>query len=203
MARFRSGTLERSVRRWGRMPKFGRGKLERVKHSWKYVELENTAMSLNGASSAEVVLHDSADWVPATSGGVGCKNVAFDLNITCTWTPVGDSANIFLNGQLLMGIFIQDADDVQGGPIADVFGECRALVWDQFVWRSEGMDLATPTGAIFVPPILRWNRRVRGKARYLKFDEELRLSIGPQNDLTSTIDDMRLSVFGRVSWETP
>lgn len=200
--RFRSGTLERSVKRWGRFP---RAKLQKVGHSWKYVELANHAVSLTGNTLSDITLFSAVDFqVGAVASG--CKNVAFDLACGYCWTPKTDAANIFHNGSVRWGIFQLDADDAPTGgtAIEDTFATTRALRWGAFSRNFNGIDLTVADGPFWQPiASTQVNWRVRGKARFVKFDDELRFMLQHSTDLSDAIGDARLHIWGRVSWETP
>jgi len=200
--RFRSGTLERSVKRWGRFPS---KKLQRVAHSWKYVELANTAISRDGANPTDITFFSAVDF---QTGAVatGCKNVAFDLCIGMAWTPTTDAANIFHNASIRWGVFCLDADDAPSGATAieDTFATTRALKWGMFARNFHGQDLTAADGPFWHPmnaTCVNW--RVRGKQRFVKFDEELRFMLQNSTSLTDVMGDQRLHIWGRVSWETP
>jgi len=200
--KFRSGTLERSVKRWGRFP--GK-KLQRVQHSWKYVELANTAVSRDGATPTDIAFFTAVDFqVGAVATGV--KNVAFDLCVGLAWTPTTDAANIFHNASVRWGIFCLDADDVPTGATAleDTFATQRALKWGMFARNWQGQDLTAADGPFWQPMnATHYNFRVRGKQRFVKFDEELRFILQNSTTLTDVMGDQRLHIWGRVSWETP
>lgn len=195
--RFRSGTLERSIKRWG--PKMPRGKLQRVQFSWKYITLENTSIPPGAATFPDIVMFNAVDW-QVGSVATGCRNVAFDLCVGVAWTPENNVANIFHNASIRWGVFCIDTDDAPA-TLDDAFATTRALRWGMLGNNFHGMNLATP-----VYPqenAVRWNFRVRFKQRYVKFDEEVRFMIQPSTDISDAVDDMRLHLFGRVSWETP
>jgi len=198
--RFRSGTLERSVKRWGRFPRFN--KVKRVNHSWKYVELENQAIGLVGGGSTQIVIASATDW-QQNSSGQGVKNMSLDLAIGFSWTPVSDAANIFGGRGIYWGVFCLDEDDAASPPIATQFSDTRALKWGALFRNWQGMELTAADGGPYVRTQLETNFRVRCRQRFMKFDDELRFCVGVNGDMSSTTSDLRLHIFGRVSWETP
>lgn len=199
MARFQSGTLGRSIKRFGR---FARGpKVQRVGHSWKYSTLTNSALPI-GVTTTDIVLFDSTDWEGITTTAVPVKNVSFDVAIGITWTPLQAAAAVFQSGSIWSAVMVLDRDDT-GGTLGAKLAEQRALWWSQHAnnwvtWPLANTDDPTP-GATNRG----LNFRARGKQRFMKFDEELRLLISPQVNLNTVITDARLFVLARLSWETP
>jgi len=200
--RFRSGTLERSVKRWGRFPS---KKLQRVGHSWKYVELANHAVSLTGNTLSDITFFSAVDF-QVGAVAAGCKNVSFDLACAVGWTPKNDASNVFHNATMRWGIFCLDADDAPTGGTAleDTFATTRAIRWGLIGRNWNGMELANADGVTsHTPDSMSHNWRVRGKQRFVKFDEELRFMFQNSTDLSDVLGDIRLHIWGRVSWETP
>lgn len=196
--RFRSGTLQRSIKRWG--PKFP--KVQRVQHGWKYVTLENQSMDIDGTTPTDVIICDADDWA-LTGTGVGCKNMTVDLAVAVAWTPKTDAANVFHNASIRWGLFCLDEDDVGAG-IDGRFTDTRALRWGMLGNNFQGIDLTAADGPFWQPmTATRWNFHVRAKQRYMKFGDELRFVICNSTDLLDVIGDQRLHIFGRVSWEIP
>lgn len=202
MARFRSGTLERSIKRFGRFP---RGKLQRVGHSWKYVEVANSSIATGGATPQDFTVFSAVDF-QVGAVAAGCKNVAFDLAVGVCWTPATDAANIFHNASVRWGLFQLDADDVPTGAtgVEDTFATTRALKWGMFARNFQGMDLTVADGPFWQPiSATQVNWRFRARARFVKFDEEVRFLIQPSTSISDAVSDMRIHMWGRVSWETP
>lgn len=199
MARFRSGTLERSVKRWG--PRMPSAKIKRVGHSWKYVILEDEPVGMTGAGSLQVTVVDSNDWIPATGNGLGCKNVVLEAAVSLSWTPETDASTVFNAGMMLYGVFIRDQDETTSPPIESCFDDARALKWGMYAKHFNGMN--DGAGLVSIPELRMWQFRFKCRARYLKFDEELRFAIGVTSDLSDVFLDLRCHMFGRCSWETP
>lgn len=200
MARFRSGTLERSVRRWGRFPGAGGrgGKLQRVTHGWKYVTLGETALNLTTPNNNPTVvsLFDSGDFAPSTTG-TGCKNVVFDLRVVTSWSP-SITAVAYDSWSFRAGIFCVDVED-DTGTHSSAYAEKRAIWWN-FTGRNTGEQPAT-FGISNENRAFTWV--ARGRQRWVDFDEELRIVAGFTDGVDSVISDARLSIFGRISWENP
>lgn len=195
--RFRSGTLERSVRRFGRMPKFGQ--FAKKSHSWKYVELDEQALDAATLAPTDVSIIDSDDWQPAATPGLGVRNVSFDIAIGYTWSTQ-TIATTFDSWALRYGFFIKDRDDDPEASINDYFAEGRALEWHQVAFNTVENQAESGDSE---SNVRQFNRRVRFKARFLKFDEEVRFATGFSTTASSTLADSRVWLFGRVSWETP
>lgn len=192
MARFRSGTLDRSLRRWG--PKFPNpNKFQRKQHSWKYIHLNEQAMNLTN-DPLEVTIVDSADW--GDLAGQGVRNMSADLVIGVTWAPQ-TTALSFDSNALLWGIFCMDTEEPAALASDSFFSEQRAVVWDY--WPNLFIENAESQG---VQTANRYRTRVRFRQRWMKFNEELRLSIAFVSSVASVVNDARCFVFGRLSWET-
>lgn len=190
--KFRSGTLERSVRRWGRFPKTP---YKRKQHSWQYVELEESSIGRDG-STDDVVLFNGDDWKTGANAD-NVRNVSIDFYIGVCWTP--ESTTVAYDSWLFKtGIFVMDADDVN--PVIDtMFATTRALWWGAGA-RNTG-EQPTAQGISPESRLMTW--RVRARQRFLKFDEELRLCWAFASNVTETLADVRGNLFGRISWETP
>lgn len=186
--------MRRRPFRAGRRP-IGR-KFQKVGHTWQYVESEETAISRTG-NTGELILLDNADWAPTATGAVPVKNVSIDLRIMLSWSPEVTTL-AYDSWYFQLGIFVLDTDD----PLVIIttrFAGTRALWWD-----AQGRNTGEQPTANGVSPDNRAiNWRVKAKQRFLKYEEELRLAYGFNADVTATMADARLSVFGRQSWETP
>jgi len=198
MARFRSGTLERSVKRWGRFPRFGGGSnLKRKQHSWQYVEANEETIPLN-SDTLQIILFDEQDWaIPAVAAGSNVRNASFDLCFGVAYTPQ-DSTLEYDSIALHWGIFALDNDDSTVA-ISGLFGTHRALKWDQKAWNIA--EIPTENGPPEHPRS--WNWRVRFRQRFLRFDEQIQFAIAFQSAVSNVISDCRLFIFGRISWEVP
>lgn len=196
MARFRSGTLGRSVRRWGRLPGM-KAPFKRIQHGWKYVDLEESSLDETGVTTADIVLADADDWV-LVGTGTGVRNMVLELDIAIVWTPTIDETPATFNSwRLKAGIWCLDADDTGGG-IDAAFGDQRAIWWRTFANNNDAA--ATANGQEY-PRRVQW--RARAKQRWLQLDQELRFKCKFDSDVGSVISDARLFIFGRVSWEIP
>lgn len=197
--RFRSGTLERSLRRWGpRMPR--PSAIKRKQFAWQYVVSDNTALG-SGGGTTDIVLFDNTDW-HSTASPENVRNVSLDLRIGVVWTPTANATNTFNSSALRAGIFVLDQEDT-GQTAATVFADTRALWWDQIA-----MNLGTfPTASPFTAPdrtARQVNWRVKKRQRFLRLDEELRLLVAWTGTTTDdVIADARLFIFGRISFEIP
>lgn len=200
MSRFRTGTLGRSVARWGRMPRFGsRAPFKRRQFAWKFFELEEDAVDTSGATVEDFILFDSTDWTADTgsSNPTGCKNVTLDMRVGLSWTPDLSAANIYNSAGWGCGIWCLDADDT-GGTINNHFAAQRPIWWDHHY-------MMFTSGTTTVPNALarQWNKSVKCRQRYMGFDDELRFKFALDSSVASQVSDMRIGIFGRVSWEIP
>ena len=197
---FRSGTLERSVKRWGPKTSFRRPKFQRVNHGWKYVTLENQTMTRDGTADTDIIIADFEDWEQSAVSAIGVKNMTVDLVCTVAWTPASNAQSVFHNASLRWGLFCLDTDDTVD-QLDDTFATHRALRWGSFMCNFQGMTLGTPVWHMM--NTTRFAFRVRAKQRYMKFEDQLRLKVQNSTDLTDVMGDQRLHIFGRVSWEQP
>lgn len=194
MARFRSGTLERSVKRFGRMPSFN--KFQRKSHGWKYVELIDSSIDLSGTVGTVAAIFTATDVAPGTIGGTGVRNVAADLVVGVTWSPQ-TTALSFDSWAITYGFFCLDNDDTSD-TIDETFGATRAIDWH--MWARNSVE--DGEGGSFVND-RHMQRRARWRQRFVRFDERIIIMAQANTSITSTISDMRLHIFGRVSWENP
>lgn len=193
MRSFRSGTLGRSVRRWG--PRVNFGKFQRKSHQWKYVTDDEAAIDRTGASPLSYALIDSGDWSPSAAGGSGCRNIVIDFSFGCTWSH-NNTATAFESWGAKMGIFIKDRDDATS-TLNAMFTSHRAIDWAHWCRNTASSSSATVIGGTeryFI-------RRKKFKVNFLKFDEEVAFYFQLESDVTTVINDMRGFIFGRVSWE--
>lgn len=196
MARFQSGTLGRSIKRFGRfqgrMPSF-----KRKQHAFVYSTLDEAALDRTGAVN-EFVLFDRTDFSPAASANAShCRNVSFDIMFGITWSPQVTTL-AYDSWRLDAAIFIMDADDV-GGNITTQFASNRAIAWNS--WARNTGEQPSALGAS--PDIRYINWRCKGRARYIRIDEELRFLLQFNSSVTDTLIDARLSLMSRYSWEIP
>lgn len=192
--RFQSGTLGRSIQRFGRFPGGGMSRFKKKNFSWQYVELNEAAVSL-APGPLDIILFNASDWVDVSATGV--KNVSLDLRLMFTWTPTVVAIE-YDSWWVRGGIFVLDVDET-GGTISSTFAAHRALWWNA-AGRNTGEQPAAQGAS---PDIRNINWTVRARQRFMKFDEELRFLFGFFATVTGTIADARMSIFGRISWETP
>lgn len=197
MARFRSGTLERSVKRFGRFPSFGGRQFKKKQFGYLYAEVNEQAQALNG-DTLQIILFDGLDWQTGGSGSQeNVRNVSGDVAIGLAWTPQ-NNALTFDSVAYHWGIFCNDVDD-STVLISALFASHRALKWDQKVWNSMEIDAEG-----FGPDYPRqWNWRVKFRQRFMRQDDQLQFAGAFQNDSSSTIADARVFIFARFSWEIP
>lgn len=164
--------------------------------AWQYVELEETALARTDGATTDVILFNSADWT-TNANAENVKNVSLDLRIMYAWSP--NVTTVAYDTWYLKGaIFVLDADEV-GGTIDGTFAAHRAL-W----WNAQGMNTGeqpTANGASPDHRAMHW--RVKAKQRFMKYDEELRFLTAFNSIVNETLADARVSIFGRMSWETP
>lgn len=194
MSRFRSGTLERSVKRWGRMPSFN--KFKRKQQAWQYVESSEVNLPVAGNTS-EVVIFDAADWSSASGAGENCRNFRARLRVGVMWSPES-TALAFDSWYVKAGVFVCDDDEVLAN-IDAYFGEKRARWWGCHFNNSTEQPAAIGVGG--QERHREWTINIR--QNFLKLDEELRFIIAFNGNVTSTIADARYSIFGVEWWETP
>lgn len=165
--------------------------------AWQYVELEETAINTAGAPTVDVILFDSEDWATTASNAENVKSVSMDLRIMFAWTPQSTTL-AYDSWYMQAGIFVLDADDT-GNNFSTTIAAHRAL-W----WNVEGRNTGEQPAANGVSPQQNWmNWKVKRLQRFMKFDEELRFLCRTSSDVSGVIADARVSIFGRLSWETP
>lgn len=199
MRRFRSGTLENSVKRWGpRMPSFQRFKKKQFQ--WFYFD-SNEPLSRSGDTD-DFILFNKADFAPGGLAASGCRNISMDLRISVCWTPALDDFG-FTSWHWSFGIFVLDQDDVEPTPFVGHFGEHRALYWESFANNTNSTPVITGDPSTFnaVGPERRWTTRFKARQRFIKYDEELRLITQFGEATEDILSQARMFIFGRVSWE--
>jgi len=193
--RFRSGTLGKSLKRWG--PKFPSTRsFKRKQFSWQYVTLDNSAL-LTGGGTTDIIVFDQTDWIALSDSNV--RNVSMDLNVGIVWTPT-TTGTTFNSHSVRGAMFILDADDT-GQTLATTLASTRALWWNQTAMNLNTAAFAD-VGANWSSRAINW--KVKRTARFLKADDELRFMVAfSGSNADDVISDARLFIFGRISWETP
>lgn len=195
MARFQSGTLGRSIKRFGR---FGaRPNFKRKQFAYVYSTLDEAALDRTGAVN-DFGLFDRTDFAPAAAANAsGCRNISFDICFGITWTPQVTTL-AYDSWRLDGAIFVMDADDV-GGTITTQFASNRAITWNS--WSRNTGEMPTALGVSPERRDINW--RAKGRVRFMRLDEELRFLLQFNSNVTDTIIDARLSLMSRYSWEIP
>lgn len=197
MARFRSGTLEKSVKRWGRMPAFNR--LKRKQFGWTYIQDDDNAL-IRTTDTNDFILFSHEDWDASTVSSSGVRNVSFDMRITITWTPESGAGFSFESWSWIWGIFCKDEEDI--GTSFATFADTRALAWDEYALNMHRMN----TGEATEPDYSRERRmtwRTKARQRYMQHDDQLRYLGRFNQDVSGHLADARIFFFGRISWEIP
>jgi len=197
---FRSGTLERSIRRWGpRMPTAR--KFKRKQHSWIYIRDGDNSLSRSGDSD-HFILFNNVDWDPTgQGGGVNCRNVSIDLRHTVVWTPVTSTTPNFNSLSFIWGLWSLDEDDVQAQDLT--FGESRALAWDEYALNYKSNTNGSENADALDVMIRRMTWRTRVRQRFMKFDDDIRYICRFNEDVTGVFTDARIFFMARISWEIP
>lgn len=189
--RFQTGTLGRSIKRFGRFPSMG--SFKRKSFEWKYVTLDEAALNRSAGTPTTTTIVSASDW--AGGGGSGVRNVSFDLRVGVSWSPEVTTVE-YDSFALRAGLFIRDDDDATTA-ILDMFSQQRALWWNA-TFRNGG-EQPTASGVSAETRYINWT--VRCKQRFMKFDEVADLSVAFNGATNGIMSDARVSIFGRVSWE--
>lgn len=172
------------------------GNVKRKTFAFEYVTTNDTALVRGGGANDQLVIFEPADW--QTSGGLeSVKGVSLDLAIAVTWSPEVTTV-AYDSWQVVAAVGVFD-DDEAAVSLLTVSAEKRWLWWGA-QGRNTG-EQPTANGAGTDSRAINW--RCRARQRFLKPDEELRLCVGFTSDVTATIADARLQLFGRISWEIP
>lgn len=194
-SRFAPGTLERSVARFGRFPGRRRGApFKKKQFLWKYVIAEDVAIDLTPVAQT-IGLFDATDW-QLNAAGSGVRNVSLDLQIVVTYTPAATTL-AYNSWMMLQGIWCKDLDDPSFTLASDYFIDARALRWNMIAQNTG--EQPTANGVSPDSRTFRWH--VKAKQRFMRLDDELLLVVGFEEAVATVINDARLFVFGRISWE--
>jgi len=194
--RFQSGTLGRSIRRFGRFPTAG---LKRKQFATYYGTLLHSAVGLGGAMK-EVTIIDESDWGPnsgSITGMVNVRNVSVDHCFIINM--IRDTGATLQEDWVLQWMIIKTDVDQAYTNIADAMAQDVAIRWGAFGNVTSTM----PTGTTGNEARPSFNWRVKYSVPFIKEDQELRFLLQVLPGASGTLDEMNLSVVSRIRYEIP
>lgn len=203
MRRFRSGTLERSIRRWGpRFPRIGRAGFKKKNFGTIYAHLTGADLDLpvNG-NLFDVNLFDSTDWNNAAHIGTDLvvRNVSVDIAFGLVGLPV--NGNVIGETSLRWGIFLVDSDDTFS-TLDDYFSEYRAIVWGIQPFIASTRNTATSSASA---PAMELGFNMRRRFRISKVRETQTLTYAAALDISinGIWQDATHPLATRIRYELP
>jgi len=196
MANFRSGTLGRSVKRFGRFRSMN--KFARKSFGFKYGTIDSLAVPTDATAEPRVVLFQASQAEPGGQFGGNVRNVSFDVALGFSWSidATPETNFTFISTAIRWAFLCVDSDD-QTDNFEDYISDTRALAWGQHV-----LNIVSITNAINGAE-RQFNTRVRFKQRFMKFDDEVLICPMLVQAADSAVSDLRMWVMSRVSWEMP
>jgi len=192
--RFQTGTLGRSIRRFGRFP---RAPFKRKSFGYFTATSSETAMDITTPAPTSIVVFDPTDWSTGAAGLTGVRFCVVDLQMMVTWSP--QVTTLAYDSWYLHWFAINcDRDD------AHTSMSGAAFEYKPLVWGAQGRNTGEQPSALGASPDSRSiNARMRFKTGFIPIDNEIRFMASVNGTATSTIADMRISLVAVVKYELP
>lgn len=192
--RFQSGTLGRSIKRFGRFPRMGTP-FKRKQYTGFVSTLSENSLSLVPVMLS-TDLFAQADWAEGATDTV-VRNVMIDCRIMVTWSPT--TTTVAYDSWYWHWMIMKVNDDETDASMALLASEYPPLAWDAF-GRNTG-EHPTANGALGQDRF--YTARPKFKVPWVRSNEVIRLYASFNASVTETIADARISLVEHVRYELP